>query len=305
MDHDQRFKTLIRELFADFLRLFFADWAARFDLEHVEWLDKEVLPNPPEGSRHLLDLVAKLHAKQPISEQNENLLALVHIEIESPDRTTELKPRLPAYYIHLRNEHQLPVLPIVIYLKVGLSGIGIDVYAEKFWELEVLKFSYLYVGLPGLDGLQYIHSDNCLGVALSALMDLPKDRIIELGREAYRKLTESPLNEQQKHLLLSCLEDYLPLSEKEREEFKRQIENEESPEVRAMSKTFFDDGMEEGERRALRALILRQGTKKFGPPPGEAQAHVRSLTDLGQLQGLSDRILDAKSWDDLLQVAKA
>lgn len=40
MDHDQRFKTLIREFFNDFLLLFFADWAARLDLSSVEWLDK-------------------------------------------------------------------------------------------------------------------------------------------------------------------------------------------------------------------------------------------------------------------------
>src|SRR5271166_905269 len=130
MDHDQRFKALIREFFADFLRLFFADWAARLDLESIEWLDKEVLPNPPEGERHLLDLVARLGVKQPLSqpEESDNLLALVHIEIESQDKTTQLKPRLPAYYIHLRDTYHLPVLPIVIYLKVGLDGIGIDVY---------------------------------------------------------------------------------------------------------------------------------------------------------------------------------
>ena len=64
-DHDQRFKNLIREFFADFLRLFFADWAERLDCEHVEWLDKEVFPDPPEGTRNILDLVAKLPARQP------------------------------------------------------------------------------------------------------------------------------------------------------------------------------------------------------------------------------------------------
>ena len=83
MDHDQRFKELIREFFADFLRLFFAEWARRFDLSSIEWLDKEVLPNPPEGSRHLLDLVAKLRVNESVG--NEQWLALVHIEIESPD----------------------------------------------------------------------------------------------------------------------------------------------------------------------------------------------------------------------------
>ncbi|NUQ61342.1 MAG: hypothetical protein HUU20_02570 [Pirellulales bacterium] len=39
MDNDQRFKTLIRQFFVDFLLLFFADWAARLDLSRIEWLD--------------------------------------------------------------------------------------------------------------------------------------------------------------------------------------------------------------------------------------------------------------------------
>ena len=86
MDHDQRLKALIREFFAMFLRLFFSEWADRFDLDDIEWLDKELLPNPPEGSRHQLDLVAKLKTREPM--ESKQWLALVHIEIESPDRTT-------------------------------------------------------------------------------------------------------------------------------------------------------------------------------------------------------------------------
>src|SRR5437588_493814 len=89
-DHDQRFKALIREFFGDFLRLFFAEWAERLDCANVEWLDKEVFPDPPEGSRHLLDLVARLPTRLPVpglsSGEAESLVALVHLEIESPDK---------------------------------------------------------------------------------------------------------------------------------------------------------------------------------------------------------------------------
>jgi len=31
------FKALVREFFADFLQLFFAEWAARFDLSTIQW----------------------------------------------------------------------------------------------------------------------------------------------------------------------------------------------------------------------------------------------------------------------------
>jgi hypothetical protein len=66
LDHDQRFKTLIREFFRDFLALFFADWERRLDCDAAEWLDKEVFPDPPEGPRRILDLVAKVPTREVV-----------------------------------------------------------------------------------------------------------------------------------------------------------------------------------------------------------------------------------------------
>src|SRR5437899_2230894 len=83
MDHDQRFKTLIQFFFQDFLLLFFKSWAERLDASAVEWLDKEVFPDPPEGQRQILDLVGKLSTRRGVPGQRagevERWLALVHI----------------------------------------------------------------------------------------------------------------------------------------------------------------------------------------------------------------------------------
>jgi hypothetical protein len=38
-EHDQRFKVLLREFLPEFLRLFFPERAALFDLDHITWLD--------------------------------------------------------------------------------------------------------------------------------------------------------------------------------------------------------------------------------------------------------------------------
>ena len=157
-DHDQRFKALLQEFFGDFLRLFFAPWAERLDLSRVEWLDKEVFPDPPEGARHILDLVAKLPTRQVVSVQRPgepaSWLALIHVEIESPDKVAPLRPRMFRSYVHLRARHGLPVLPIGLYLRVGQEGLGTDVYEEHFWELRPVRFEYLYVGLPALDAVE-------------------------------------------------------------------------------------------------------------------------------------------------------
>src|SRR5262245_6827353 len=107
MDHDQRFKTLIQEFFGEFLELFFVEWARRLDCSAVEWLDKEVFSDPPEGQRRVLDLVAKLPTRQAVpplrSGEPEHWLALIHIEIESPDKVTPVRLRMFRPYVHLGN----------------------------------------------------------------------------------------------------------------------------------------------------------------------------------------------------------
>lgn len=136
MDHDQRFKILLQTFFADFMRLFFCRWAERFDLDSLEWIETEIFSDPPEGARRQLDLVVRIRTRENVPgiqpEDPNRWLALIHVEIESPDRTTAIKPRLPRYYVHLREKSELPVLPIVLYLKVGLEGIGVDTYEERF-----------------------------------------------------------------------------------------------------------------------------------------------------------------------------
>jgi hypothetical protein len=47
LDNDQRFK------------LFFSEWAGRFDFEAVEWLDKEVFLDPPQGQRNYFVVSAR------------------------------------------------------------------------------------------------------------------------------------------------------------------------------------------------------------------------------------------------------
>jgi hypothetical protein len=61
-------------------------------------------------------------------------------------------------------------------LDVGLGGIGVQEYVERFGSLVTFCFRYLSVGLPALDGVEYLKSGNVLGAAMSALMRVPPDR---------------------------------------------------------------------------------------------------------------------------------
>jgi hypothetical protein len=53
-----------------------------------------------------------------------DLVALVHVELESRASTVAFRPRMFEYYIQLRRDTGLPVLPIALFLRVGLDGIG-------------------------------------------------------------------------------------------------------------------------------------------------------------------------------------
>ncbi|OWK39741.1 hypothetical protein [Fimbriiglobus ruber] len=59
-------------------------------------------------------------------------------------------------------------------------------------------------------------------------------------------------------------------------------------------------GMTLGRLVEVRAILARQGSKRFGPLPPTVAAALEGITDLGHLEGLADRILDVHSWDELL-----
>jgi hypothetical protein len=187
------------------------------------------------------------------------------------------------------------VLPIALYLRVGLDGIGIDIYEEHFWELRPIRFEYLYVGLPALDAIEYLQGDNWLGVALAALMRIAKDQVAALGAEALRRIQSAPLSEQQRFLLGECVQAYLPMDEEAKRQFERLLASEKYHGVQAMNMTSYEKGLEKGQREILRMQI----DERFGPlspavlerieqlpaeqlkPLGKALVHAQSIRDLG------------------------
>ena len=250
MDHDQRFKNLIKVFFKEFLLLFFKEWAARLDVGAVEWLDKEVFPEPPEGPRSMLDLVGKLPTRQVAHGQrpgeSDQWLALVHIEIESPDKATPLRPRMFDAYVQLRRHHRLPVLPIGMFLQVGLDGTGIDVYEEWFWELRLVRFEYLLCGLAG-SGCVRICSRRELAGRGAGGVDA---HTAGAGCLARRGGPETHTNGAPERSTAvppgGCVQVYLPLDETQQREFERLVTIEPYKGVQAMNTTWYEKGVEKG-----------------------------------------------------------
>jgi len=58
--------------------------------------------------------------------------------------------------------------------------------------------------------------------------------------------------------------------------------------------------LRKGRIAESRALLLRLGTKKFGPPNQAVVQTLDRLEEVERLESLTERVLDANGWDELL-----
>jgi Domain of unknown function (DUF4351) len=201
-------------------------------------------------------------------------------------------------YEQLRRQHGLPVLPIALYLRVGLKGIGWDVYEERYWDHRLLSFSYAYVGLPGLKGEEYVAGEHLLGVALTALMRVPPSRRAEVHAEALRRLAEARENDYRRYLLLDCLEAYATLDKAQAQELEALLRTERYQGTQAMAVTTFEKGMQaglqQGLQQGLRTALQKLLEARFGPLSPGAQDRLESLST-ERLETLVLELLKAQS----------
>jgi hypothetical protein len=262
----------------------------------VQWLDKEVFLAPPQGEKRQLDLVAQLRLREDAPaawEGRTDLVTLVHIEVESRESAAALRPRMLEYYIQLRRDTGLPVLPIGLFLRVGLDGVGWDAYEESFWEHRILRFEYAYVGLPALDSETFATGENLIGAALSSLMKVTPSRKAELTAEALKRIAVADENDFRRYLLAECLEAYANLDASQQAKV-QELLGDPSLEVKPLMITTFER-IKLAER--LETVLLQLETK-FGPLAPSVKEKVESMPP-GDLRQLSVNLLTANTLQDL------
>jgi hypothetical protein len=288
MSHDQLFKELLHSFFREFLELFFSDVAARLNFDTVQWLEQEFFTDFPEGDARRADTLAQVETIDGDPE-----LVLFHMEAERL-RRTEFRFRMWEYYALIRGRTRQPVFPIVVYLSPGTGGVVLETYSEGVFGTTFLTFQYWAVGLPDLSADDYRESENLVGVALSALMKPSSVGSVLQKWEAIRRILTSSLDESRKILLTNVVENYIPLSETEAEQYNQLVEQDNTREAEEMISVYEERGIVKGQRLALLRL-LRQ---KFGLLPEAVEVRVRKM-DTPELEVLIDRILTATTLEEL------
>jgi len=286
MNHDERFKVLLREFLREFFELFLPELVSQLDFANAVWLQQELIADPPSGEKRTVDLLVQIPLLAPAGAAA-NQVVYIHIEVESDDTVEPLRKRMYEYYHHLTHVLNLNVLPVAVYLRVGLEGRGIDTYQVEILGRRPLRFEYDYVGLPGLEGANYLSGTNVFGQTLSALMRWPRQERPEAAIEALARIVASNETTRRKTLLCECVNNYAPLDDRQRVELRSLLRDPKRREVQMFGNLWTELGIEEGVPLGQRAILLLQLETRFGSLSETARQRLETwpadkLTDLGR-----------------------
>ena len=317
MGHDQRFKKFLHAFLPEFMKLFYPHVEKRLELGEFEFLDTEVFTELHDGSRREADVVAKL-----TSRDGEPELVLIHIEVQAR-MEADVPERMFEYYSLLRARYRLPIFPIAVYLSRGKEGFATEVYREKLFGTDILKFQYESVRLAHLDAEEYVDKGGPVGAALAALMNRsarsPSRSLESLRVSMMWKVVESALDETSQGLLIDLIQTYFPLSEKQQERYDRLVARKENRKVQEVELTWAEkleqkglekgleegrekgreEGREEGLLTGKRETLLRLFSAKFGAVSKATTARVEAIDSVDELDALLERVLTATSPEDM------
>jgi predicted transposase YdaD len=263
------------------------------ELHPADWLSYIGLPRGPVEVVNAdlatvtagADRVLRVHGRRPY---------LGHVEFQS-GYEADLGERTLQYSVLLRRRHHLPVRSVIVLLRPAADGPAMTGRLQwrrpdgrsyltfhydivRAWERTVEELLAGGLGTLPLAPLADVRQETLPGVILR--MEERIDREAEPG--------EAGLLWTATYLLMGL-------------RYPRELAARLLRGVRAMKDSVtYQAILEEGETAAARRILLRQGSKRFGPCPPALQATIEGITSVDRLEQLAERLLDAESWEKLL-----
>jgi hypothetical protein len=215
---------------------------------------------------------------------------LLHLELESA-WAGEIPERLLLYSVLAEHRHGGPVYSVVILLRPEANADSVSGELTRTGAAgEYLRFRYRVIRLWELPSADLMAGPiGTLPLALltnDAQAQLP-ELIRQMDDRVRRELGEGPDAETIRtacYLLLGLRYDKGAINRL----FARVTQMIESSTWRGL--------IEDGEVRALHRTLLKLGRKKLGPPPAEAEAALKAITDQDRLDRMVDTLDDAADW---------
>jgi hypothetical protein len=312
--HDQLFKGLLDRFFGDFVRIVLPGEAPQLALARVKFHRDEYFTDVDAGKRRLLDVVAEVGTAESRPRS-----VLVHVEIEARGRGRSMDHRMWRYAMVLRLRHRKPVLPVVLYVRGGPAGAEDVPVADRLGKRHLASFTYAAFGLSKCEAAAYLNRPEPLAPALAALMRRGEHSPAEHKFRCLQRIARLEIDAAARHLLVNCVESYLQLDGEEQRAYEKLLAREPTQEVSTMQMTYeqkvearamkkgLEQGREEGREQGrdlgrvegMRSVVTGLLERRFGPLSSASRERVEEITDADELSRLADRVLDARSVEDL------
>jgi hypothetical protein len=252
----------------------------------LELLDKEVFGDLAEGTRHVVDLLARVRLRaerrrrptgssaggpgQAASPAAGGDLAaerptyvLVHIETQAQQQR-DFARRMHRYFESLDLRHALPVYPIAVFSFEEPLEPQPAFFDLRLPGLHVLRFRFRAVQLNRLDWRDFMRRKNPVAAALMARMRIaPKERW-RVRLQCLRLLATLRLDPARMQLVAGFMDSYLRLGSEERRLFDggvARLPKVEREKVMELTTSWKEEGIQEGIQQGIQQG-LQQGIQE-------------------------------------------
>ena len=316
ISHDRLFKELLNTFFVDFLDLFFPELSSNIERDSIVFLDKETITDVTDGSVAQPDIVVKCLFK------GSQRFFIIHVENQASSRK-DFARRMFKYFARLVEKYGVDVYPIVLFTFDKPFRVELDQFIIRFDDFEPLKFQFRAIQLNRLDWRDFIRRENPVASALMSKMKFSQEDRPKVKFECLRLLATLKLNPAKSRLIYGFVNSYLKLNPVEETSMFQDIESlgtKEKEPMLELTNEFIEKGerigvekgeriglekgerigIEKGERSATQGSILLLGKKLLGAPPREIVSQITKTTDKNKLEALLLKILEVKTWQELL-----
>lgn len=213
--HDQLFKNLIHNFFAEFLEAFFPEIHKYVDFSTVKPMSEEVFTDLVKGRSKRADIVIETKLK------GEDTFIIIHVEPQS-SHESNFHERMYHYFSLLYNKYRKPILPIAIF-SYDDNHTEHSQFTIQFPFYHVLTFNFLILELRKKNWRAYIESDNPVAAALLSKMGYTEKEKVQVKIEFLKMLVRMELNPAQSRLINAFFDTYLQLNSEEEEELMKEF----------------------------------------------------------------------------------
>ena len=227
---------------------------------------------------------------------------LVHIELQTSYDTT-LPLRLTRYNVLLDYRHRLPVLSVLVLLRPEADGLNLDgVVRRRLPEgSDYLDFRYRVVR-AWQQPVDIVLKGGAATLPLAPLADVTPEKLADVVRQIDERLDrELPSADADSLWAATFILMGLRYSIDVSKQLLQAARNmKESSTYQFILKEGQAKGRVEGKVEEAKRMLLLIGRRRFGPPTVEVHTAIEAVEDVDQLEALTERLLDAADWNELL-----